>query len=127
VPPEAPEVHAPPETPTQPEAPVATPTRIPGRRGLREALRTTAVATADASVAPTTACTTPERATLRVSTLPYALVSVDDGPAVGSPHEFAVDAGEHRVRARFVNDGNVEATQTVTVGAGEVRRIGLTP
>ncbi|MFO0610492.1 MAG: protein kinase [Polyangiales bacterium] len=123
--PEAPEVHAPPETPEQPEAPVATPTRIPGRRGQREALRTTTVA-ADASVAPTMPAA-PAQATLRVSTLPYALVSVDDGPAVGAPHEFTVDAGEHRVRARFVNEGNVEVTRTVTVSAGEVRRIGLTP
>ncbi len=126
-PPEAPEVHAPPETPAQPEAPVATPTRIPGRRGPRDAIRAGAAVTADASVAaPTAACTAPAPARLIVNAIPWAMLSVDDGPAVPSPHTFEVSPGQHRVRARR-SEGNGEATQTVTVSAGEDRRIGLTP
>jgi hypothetical protein len=119
-PPEVPQAPEPQQAPEETHAPVAAPTRF-GRRWAREGAR----GAADAAVA--VVCAPPERARLMVNALPYALVSVDDGAPVGAPHAFVVAPGEHRVRARFVNDGNVEVTRTVTVGAGETRRLGLTP
>ena len=82
---------------------------------------------ADAAVAVVVAAPAGEPARLRVNAYPYAMVSVDEGAPVGVPYLFEVSPGEHRVRARFVNNGNVEVVRTVTVAAGETRRLGLTP
>jgi serine/threonine protein kinase len=69
-----------------------------------------------------------ETGTLRVNSMPFSRVSVDDGALIGVPHAFVVSAGEHVVRARFSRDGgDVEARRTVTVMAGETVSVGITP
>jgi hypothetical protein len=123
--PEVPPRVVPPTPVALPEVPpVVSPTKVPVRRAAREGTRGV---TADAAVEAPVVAPAEERATLRVSSLPYAMVSVDDGVAVGVPHDFRLPPGDHRVRARFVNDGDVEVTRTVTLSAGETRRLGLTP
>jgi hypothetical protein len=67
-------------------------------------------------------------ATLRVSSLPFALVSVDGSTPVGTPHTFALGAGEHTVTARFALDGAArESRRAVVLAAGETRTLGLVP
>lgn len=65
-----------------------------------------------------------ETAALLVSSLPYALVTIDDRPAVGTPFRAALGAGRHRVRARFAS--GVERETTLELRAGEVRPLGFT-
>ncbi len=68
------------------------------------------------------------RATLRVSSLPFALVSVDGSPPVGTPHAFALGAGEHTVTARFATDGSTGVVRrVVTLAPGETTTLGFTP
>ena len=81
--------------------------------------------TADASAPLTIVATS---ATLRVSALPFARVSIDDGAPEGTPHAFVLAAGAHRVRARFTVDGGVvEVARDVDLSAGETRTLGLIP
>lgn len=104
-------------------APSHTPTRDEAHRAPPRHDRAPSV---EAVAAPVAAA--PQPATLRVSTIPFARVSVDDGEPVGTPHAFTLAPGEHRVRARFeVDGGRVEVTRTVTLGGAEVQTLGLTP
>ncbi|MEZ4409624.1 MAG: hypothetical protein R3A52_24600 [Polyangiales bacterium] len=68
-------------------------------------------------------------ATLRVSTIPYAMVSVDGSPFAGSPRSYELPAGEHVVTARFAGDGGeaIVRQRTVTLRAGETQSVGVTP
>lgn len=67
-------------------------------------------------------------ATLRISSIPFARVSIDGRAAVGTPHEFVLTAGSHRVSARFEIDGGVvEFDRDVELREGETRTLGLTP
>jgi len=120
---QAPEVRAPVATPEAQEAPVGVPTKV-GRRGTRETVRV--VGAVDAAVA-VVATPAGARTMLQINAWPYAMVSVDEGATVRTPHDFVVSPGEHQVRARFVTIGNVEVTRTVTLEAGETRGLGLTP
>lgn len=127
-----PPASAPPPTPTPiaPHAPeplaLAPPltTRDEPRRAITRHERPATTAP-DASSAETPPAAS---ATLRVSSLPFARVSVDGSAALGTPHEFALTAGSHRVHARFEVDGGVvEVDRDVELRAGETRTLGLTP
>jgi serine/threonine protein kinase len=62
-------------------------------------------------------------ATLRVNAMPWAMVTVDDGPAQRTPHDFALAPGSHAVRAQY-NTGGDEALR-VDLRPGEVRPLAL--
>lgn len=97
----------------------------PPREPTRPAARRVAV-----DARPLVAPTTPEAsATLLVSSLPYATVSVDDGAPFGTPHAFTLPAGEHAVTARFLRDGAPvgQAHRRVTLAPGQSLRLGLQP
>jgi hypothetical protein len=104
-----------------------TPARPALRRGAREAPRAPAAPAAATAPTADAAVTPPPRGTLRVSALPRAMVSVDDGEMVWAPHDFSLAPGDHRVRARFVGSGDAEVTRAVTLRAHEELRLGLTP
>lgn len=73
---------------------------------------------------------TPEAsAALLVSSLPYAMVAVDDGAPRGTPHTFTLPPGEHVVTARFLLDGAAvgQAHQRVVLAPGQSLRLGLQP
>ncbi len=115
-------------SPVAPVAPVAIVERPPTttHEEVRHAPgRRERAASADASVSPEVA---PANATLRVSALPFARVSIDDGVPVGTPHAFTLGAGVHHLRARFTVDGGVvELAQDIELSAGETRTLGLVP
>ncbi len=125
----APPVTAPPIA-TRPVLPVPMPTvRVPianePRDDARPTPRTPRATTSDASVV---AAPMLRAATLRVSSIPFAYVIIDEGGPVGTPHAFELTPGVHRVRARFeTSSGRVEVEQRVDLAEGETRTLGLTP
>lgn len=95
---------------------------VAAREPARVAARRVVVDAGAAPVAPRAG------ATLRVSSLPFALVSVDGSPPVGTPHAFALGAGEHTVTARFATDGAAGVVRrAVTLAPGETATLGFTP
>lgn len=109
-----------------PVVPVAPPTpRAPPAMEAHPSPRPPRPSVADAALAVTP---TLRLATLRVSSIPFAYVTIDDGGPVGTPHAFEVTPGVHRVRARFETaSGRVEVERSVDLAEGETRTLGLTP
>jgi hypothetical protein len=62
-------------------------------------------------------------ATLRVNAMPWAMVTVDDGAAQRTPHDFALAPGSHTVRAQYNTGG--DETLRVDLRSGEVRPLAL--
>jgi serine/threonine-protein kinase len=100
-----------PAAPTPPAVVAAVALR-PTRRALSRGARAT-VSAPDAGPA----------ATLRVNAMPWAMVTVDDGAAQRTPHDFALAPGSHTVRAQY-NTGGDETLQ-VDLRPGEVRPLAL--
>lgn len=66
-------------------------------------------------------------ATLRVSSIPYARVSVDRGAPVGTPHSFTLAPGEHHLRAVMEGDGGaLSFDHALSLRADETRTLAVT-
>jgi hypothetical protein len=66
-------------------------------------------------------------ATLQVSSIPYALVSVDHGAPVGTPHTFTLAPGEHQLRAAMEGDGGaLRFDHALSLRADETRTLAVT-
>lgn len=102
-----------PEAPSTPAVAVAAVALRPPRRTPPRAARAMLSGSPDAGPA----------ATLRVNAMPWAQVTVDDGPTMRTPHDFALAPGPHTVRARYNTGG--DETLRVDLGPGEVRPLAL--
>jgi serine/threonine-protein kinase len=103
---------SPPAAPTPPAVVAAALALRPTRRAPSRGARAT-VSAPDAGPA----------ATLRVNAMPWAMVTVDDGAAQRTPHDFALAPGSHTVRAQYNTGG--DETLRVDLRSGEVRPLAL--
>ena len=80
---------------------------------------------------PTAALPTPSQppATLWLSTIPFAMISIDGSAPRGTPYgvPLTLPAGEHHIVARFTTDGGVvERSRVVELAPGDTQRVGIT-
>ncbi len=68
-------------------------------------------------------------ATLWLSTIPFAMISIDGAAPRGTPYgvPLTLPAGEHHIVARFTTDGGVvERSRVVQLAPGDTQRVGIT-